>query len=142
MPTFQEMMAAARVPGPSFIIEEWAPGVNTILTHVGDRARGQISGGANPRISKRITGLVAGVTYRWTYNIYEGTETGNIITRASATQNLTVGDYGQLISSFGEFVTLDFVAPVGGIAYLGWVSVTSADLQYTECDWVPNLVRL
>jgi hypothetical protein len=113
------------------VIGEWAAGNNTLLSIANGRARA-IRRGSNPRISRHVTRLAAGSTYRVRTRTYNGPGVSQVVFRVSATQNLTSGDYAQ-VNSTGEIDTT-FTAPAGGSVYIGIVPVTGADDQYGETD--------
>lgn len=116
-----------------FTVEDWAAGsAGTALNLSNSLARATITSGSNPRISRRVTGLVDGATYRVQSTVYKGTST-QVFFRVSATQALTAGDYLALGGFAADtVVNSTFVAPVGGVVFVGIVGSTTTIGQFVE----------
>lgn len=111
-------------------IGDWTAGDATTLSIAGGRARATRAGG-NPRISRQVSGLDEGVSYRVETTGYVGTA-GSVFFRISADANLSSGDYVN-IGGAGA-IDQTFTAPAGGTVYVGIVGVASEDGQYVETD--------
>lgn len=119
-------------PGPT--VGDWTAGTNTTLSIAASRARATAVGINNPRVSREVSGLAVGETYRVQSNVYQGTASGNQFFRVSTTQNLTNGDYVNLTFATGGAVDTTFVAPAGGLVYIGLVAICDTDGQFAETD--------
>lgn len=116
------------------VIGDWVAGTNSVLSIAAGRARATAVGVNNPRISKQVTGLTPGNTYRIQSNVYQGTASGNQFFRVSDTQDLTLGDYMNVAFATGGAVDHTFVTPAGGMVYIGIVAICDADGKYSETD--------
>lgn len=136
------MLTVARVAVQQIAYDAWHQGTNTVLSIAAGRARATSVGVNNPRISRHVTGLVAGATYSTAFNVYSGTQTGNIFARASADADLTLADYDEFITATSAPAFLQFIAPAGGAVYIGIVTVCNADGQYAEVDDIISVIRV
>lgn len=124
------------------VIGPWTAGSNTTLSIAASRARATVVGVNNPRISREVSGLEEGATYRVVSNVYQGTASGDQFFRVSDTQNLTLGDYMDVGIATGGAVDDNFVAPVGGTVYIGLVAICDTEGQYAETDENFTLTKL
>lgn len=123
---------------PGIVIGPWMAGTSTTLTLGAGRARATENGG-NARISRRVSGLTPGATYRVQSNGYPGPGVDTSFFRVASDANLTLGDYAQ--STGIATVDETFQAPVGGVVYIGVVGVTDAAGEYIETDYTFLLFR-
>lgn len=122
------------LPKPAITIGTWTEGANTDLSIASNRARATCIAGSNPRISRLVTGLTSGATYRVQTNIYIGTMNNGVLWRVSATQNLNAGDYYNMSPALVDTpIDASFIAPVSGEVYMGVVGVGGTGL-YAETD--------
>lgn len=123
------LLGAASGGGPT--IGPWVAGTDTTLSETVDRARATSTGG-NARISREVSGLVEGATYRLVTNAYASPGVPTVFVRVDTEPNLGSGSY--LYQSGGEeAINGTFVAPVGGLVYIGIVGVTTLG-QYAETN--------
>ena len=120
------------------VIEPWAAGTNTTLSTTPTRARATENGG-NARISRRVSNLVPGATYRVQTNGYVDLAVSGAFFRVSADANLTLGDYMN-VGAIGA-INDTFVADGSGVAYIGIVGVTDAPGEWVETDLTFTLSR-
>lgn len=118
-------------------IGDWTAGTNTTLSLTESRARATASGG-NPffwmsiRISREVSNLQSGETYRVVSNIYQETASGDTFFRVSSTQNLTTGDIVNNRASGDRAINETFVAPSDTV-FIGIVAVALSG-QFAETD--------
>lgn len=127
-------------PDASVVIGDWVAGPNATYTTDGTRARATQDTGSNPRISKQVTGLTPGVTYRVVTNVYIGTS-NSVFWRVSLTQGLINGD----LVNDGPYtvdtpINVTFVAPASGEVYMGPIGVIGTG-GFVETDQNFTLTR-
>lgn len=116
------------------VIDVWVAGSNTVtpVPIAAGRAKCQRLGIDNPRISKQVSNLNVGKTYRMDTNHYVGTAIGNAYYRVSDTSGLWTPTYGEHVRSITSTATITFVAPAGGLVFIGLVQIASTDDMYAE----------
>lgn len=117
----------------------WIAGSNTVMSIADGRVRAARSGGGNPRVSRHVTGLEPGYTYRVQSNTYAGPAVTSVFFRVSSTSDLTQGDY--LDAAAVGTIDRTFQAPVSGEAYIGIAVATQANGEYGETDEIFVLQR-
>jgi hypothetical protein len=113
-------------------IGAWTAGASTTLSVADGRARATRAGD-NPRIYRIVSGLTSGVQYRITSRMYKGTVSGDIFFRVADGPNV-MPTYAQQQDNVDVDVNVTFVAPSGGIVYVGLVAVSNTNGQYAETD--------
>ena len=115
----------------------WVEGASTTMTTAAGRVRATRNGG-NPRVYKEVT-LVPGATYRLTGTCFQGTQSGAMIIRVSASAGLPDGDLGSSMTTHA--INNDFIASTTTM-YVGMVCVTTNDGEYAEISENLSLVRV
>lgn len=110
----------------------WVAGTDTVTPVVvtAGNARCERLGANNPRISKQVTGLLVGATYRIDSVYTVGTAALTGYCRVSATANLTAPDYIEMQVTVTGPYSMTFVAPPGGMVYVGVVLGSTANGNY------------
>jgi hypothetical protein len=138
----QEIQGTAINTGP--VIAAWFAGTDTKtpVAVAAGKARCERLGVSNPRISKKITNLVAGKIYRLDTTHTPGTAVGNAYYRVSDDPNIpSPAAYGEYVASTSEAVVISFTAPLGGQVYAGLVQIADTNGMFSETKDVFTLTR-
>lgn len=126
------------------VIDAWVAGTDTKtpVSIASGKARCERLGASNPRVSKRVSNLVAGKIYRLDTVHTMGTAVGSAYYRVSDTANIpSPAAYGEYVAVGSEAVTISFTAPLGGIVFIGLVQIADTDGMYAETKDVFTLTR-
>jgi hypothetical protein len=125
------------------VIAAWVAGTNTVtpVPVASGKARCQRLGTDNPRISRRVSNLVANKTYRMDTTHTMGNIANGAFYRISDAANLPSGTYGEQTTSVTGPVSISFTAPLGGTVYIGLVQDSIADGNYSDTADVFTLTR-
>lgn len=111
----------------------WVAGADTTLSVAGGKARATLTGGANPRIWKLVTGLTNGATYKLNGRMYVGT-CSTVRLRITPDVGLPNGSIYELIDSVDHLFTNTTFVMSGTTAYIGIVGISGTIGQYCEID--------